>query len=192
MCSVASARRAGEPALQLGAWIEGSHGAYASAWASNVDYASSDAVAEVDAVVGWRGALGDAWRADINLTRFEYAGDDALAYTELIATATWRDRGWVMVGVSNDVFATSARGTYVQAGWRVPLAHNLRLEVAAAQYFLDDAYGRDYRHAQLTAAWTPRPDIELRVLLHAPDADARRLFGDAADPRIEAALQASF
>ncbi|KGQ18755.1 hypothetical protein LF41_288 [Lysobacter dokdonensis DS-58] len=178
------------PALQVGGWIEGSRGWYASAWASNVDYGSaSDAFAELDAVVGWRGEVACDWRGEINLTRFTYPGDGALAYTELIATGTWRERGWLMIGFSNDVFASGARGTYVQAGWRVPLAHDLRIELAAAQYFVSP---HDYRHAQFTAAWTPRADIELRLTLHAPDANARRLFGDPADPRLEAAIQAAF
>lgn len=183
----------GGAALQVGAWVESTRGWYGSAWASNVDYgAASDAVAEVDAVVGWRGALGDGWRGDLNFTRFAYPGDDTLAYTELIGTATWRERGWLMLGLSNDVFATGERGTYLQAGWRFPLPRDVRIEIAAAQYFLDSAYGRDYRHAQLTAAWTPRPNLELRLLLHAPDADARRLSGEAADPRIEGAVQWAF
>lgn len=180
-------------ALQVGAWVEGSRGWYASTWASNVDYgAVSDAAAEVDAVVGWRGAFGDEWKGDVNVTRFEYPGDDALAYSEVIITASWRERGWVLLGLSNDVFASGERGTYVQGGWRFPLPRNLRVEIAAAHYFLRDALGGNYRHAQLAAAWTPRPDVELRLLLHVPDSDARRLFGDAADPRIEGAMQWTF
>lgn len=181
------------PALQAGVRIESEAGFYGSAWASRVDFANApSASAEIDYVIGVRRKLGDDWVGDANATWFTYAGAPELDYLEWIATATWRDRHWIMLGVSSDVFATGRHGTYVQAGTRLPLNDALRIELAGGYYRLHDAYARDYGHAQATLAWLPTSRVELRLSGHLPDHNARVLFGDLAAQRLEASLQATF
>ena len=183
----------GKPALQAGVRFDTASGWYGALWASRVDFgAASDATAEVDAVAGWHGAVSKDWNADLNLTWFRYAGASEFDYVEFIATATWHERAWLMLGASDDVFASGGRGIYAQLGTRVPLGQHVRLELAAAHYQLREAYGRNYRHGQATLALSLYPQIELRLTGHATDRDARALFGDNASPRTELSFQASF
>ena len=90
------------------------------------------------------------------------------------------------------VLVVAFSGSLAWAQSEAPAPGQSDMPALSEQYFLDRAYALDYRHAQLTAAWAPRPDLDLRLLFHVPDANARRLFGDAADRRVEAALQVSF
>lgn len=180
-------------ALQAGARVDTDAGLYAAVWASRVDFASAPAAsAEIDYVIGVHRKLGEDWVGDINATGFTYAGASELNYLEWIATATWRDRRWIMLGASKDVFATGHGGVYAQAGMRIPLDDVLRIELAGGYYWLDRAYARDYAHAQATLALLPHPQVELRLGAHLTDHNARVLFGDLAGPRLEASLQASF
>lgn len=182
-----------DPALQAGARVDTEAGLYAAVWASRIDFAGAPAAsAEIDYVIGVHRKLGEDWVGDINATGFTYAGASELNYLEWIATATWRDRRWLMLGASKDVFATGHGGVYAQAGMRIPLDDALRIELVGGYYWLDRAYGRDYAHAQATLAWLPHPQVELRLGGHLTDHNARVLFGDLAGPRLEASLQASF
>lgn len=183
----------GRPAMQAGARVDGAGGFYGSVWASRVDFPSvRDARAEIDYVLGARQPLGADWVGELSATWFTYSGASELNYLEWIASATWRDRRWVALGVSNDVFATGRSGVYANAGLRVPLDDAMRLEIAAGYYWLDHAYARSYAHAQAAVVWQARPKLELRLSGHLTDQNARRVFGELADPRLEASLQASF
>jgi uncharacterized protein (TIGR02001 family) len=184
----------GDPAVQLGLRVDMESGAYVAVWASNVRFPSApDASTEVDGVLGWRGNLNEQWVGDVNLTRFQYPGTSSrLSYSELIATLTWRERNWILLGYSPDVFASGRYGIYAQLGTRVPLGSRSRIEISGGYYALDEAYGRSYAHAQIVAAWLPHPRVELRLTGHATDSRARVLFGDAGSARLEAAIQASF
>lgn len=180
-------------APQAGLRLDTASGVYASAWASRVVFPSApDARAEIDAVLGVQRALGADWTGDVNATWFTYAGASELNYVEWIATATWRQRRWVTLGVSKDVFATGHTGLYLQAGGRIPLTEATRLELVGGYYRLDRAYRADYPHAQAAFVWVPYAQTELRLTGHLTDSRARDLFGDLADPRLEASLQASF
>lgn len=182
-----------DAALQAGARVDTDAGLYAAVWVSRIDFAGAPAAsAEIDYVIGVRRRLDEDWVGDINATGFTYAGASELNYLEWIATATWRDRRWLMLGASKDVFATGHGGVYAQAGMRIPLDDALRIELAGGYYWLDRAYARDYAHAQATLAWLPHPKVELRLGAHLTDYNARVLFGDLAGPRLEASLQASF
>lgn len=184
----------GDPALQASLRIDAGNGFYAFAWASTIDFPSAPAAtAEVDYVVGWQRKLGANWRGDVNAIWFTYPSDSTdLDYVEMLATATYRDRTWLLLGASNDVFATGMTGVYAQTGTRIPLSDSVRLELVGGYYRLESPYGRSYAHAQLTAAWLMRPKIEFRVTGHRTNQDARVLFGDITSSRIEAAIQASF
>lgn len=180
-------------AWQAGARADGHSGLYGSVWGSRVAFASAPtADAEIDYVAGVRRKLSEDWSGDLNATWFTYARASELNYLEWIATATWRERRWVMLGVSRDVFASGRSGVYAQAGMRVPLNETVRLELVGGYYRLERAYARDYAHAQAALAWQPHPRIEVRLSGHLTDHDARVLFGDLAGPRLEASLQASY
>ena len=183
----------GASALQAGARVDADSGLYGAAWVSKVDFAGTpDASAEIDYIAGWQQKLGGDWSGDLNVTWFTYAGAKELDYLEWIATATWRDRAWLMLGASSDVFATGRTGLYAQAGVRIPVHDTARIEFATGYYRLHRSYGRSYAHAQATVAWQMHPRVELRLSSHLTDHDARAIFGNLAGPRFEAALQASF
>ena len=184
----------GDPAVQAGFKAATEHGLYGSVWGSNVEFATgTNASSEFDFVVGWTGNLTDDWALDVNLTHYRYPGTTVdLNWSELNGTVTWKQNTWAQVGWSNDALATDRNGTYAQLGARAPLGERWRLEGAVGRYWLDDAYGDSYAHAQLGAVWAFKAPFELRVTAHATDASAKRLFPDLAGSRVEAALQASF
>lgn len=184
----------GDPAIQAGVKAAAGNGLYGSVWGSSVEFApDTHASSEFDFVVGWAGPLADDWALDVNLTHYRYPGANVdLDWTELNGTVTWRQNYWAQIGWSNDALATDHHGTYAQLGARLPLNAQWRLEGAVGHYWLDDAYGDSYAHAQLGAAWAFKAPFELRVTAHATDDSAKRLFPDLAGSRVEAALQASF
>jgi len=184
----------GDHAIQAGFKTASGNGLYGSAWGSGVEFApGTHASSEFDFVVGWAGNLADDWALDVNLTHYRYPGTTVdLNWTEFNGTATWKRNYWAQFGWSNDALASGRHGTYAQLGARLPLDAQWRLEGAVGHYWLDEAYGDSYAHAQLGAVWAFKAPFELRVTAHATDDSARRLFPDLAGPRVEAALQASF
>ena len=189
-----SSQSDGDPAVQAGARVSLASGWYASAWGSNVAFTPDNgARSEFDLVAGWSGELAADWSLDANLTRYLYPGTGrALDWTELNATASWKQRAWLQVAHSNDALAGGHRGTYAQLGVRVPFNPRLRMEAALGHYWLAAAQGPDYLHGQLSAIATLAPGWELRGTVHDTDSAAKRLFPGNAGGRWELALQASF
>lgn len=184
----------GDPAVQAGFKATTGNGVYGAVWGSNVEFApDTHASSELDATVGWGGALSEDWALDVNLTHYRYPSTTVdLNWTEAIGTLTWKQNYWAQLGCSNDALATGESGTYVQLGAKVPLGDSVRLEAAAGYYALDDAYDDSYAHAQLGAVWAFKAPFELRVTAHATDSSAKALFPGLTGSRVEAALQASF
>lgn len=184
----------GDPAVQAGVRLAGDAGWYGSVWASNVEFApDTHASSEFDVVLGWAGALSDAWALDLNLTHYRYPSTTVdLNWTELVATATLKQNYWLQLAHSTEALGTPDAGTYAQVGAKFPVSETLRIETALGHYWLDDAYGESYSHAQLGGVWAFKAPFELRVTAHATDASAKRLFPGLAGSRVEAALQASF
>ena len=184
----------GDPAVQAGFKVAGESGFYGMVWGSNVEFApETHASSELDFIVGWSGALGDTVALDVNFTHYHYPSATVdLNWIEVIATATWQQNYWLTVGYSNDALATDEAGTYTQIGAKFPIGDTFRFEAAVGQYWLDDAYGEDYAHAQFGAVWTFKAPFEVRVTAHDTDGAAKRLFPGLAGARIEAALQVSF
>lgn len=184
----------GDPAVQAGIRLAGESGWYGAVWGSSVEFApETHASSELDFTVGWSVDVADDWTLDVNLTRYAYPATTIdLDWNELIGTATWRDNYWLQAAWSDDALATGSSGTYAQIGARLPLGEQVRVEAAVGRYWLEDAYGDDYAHAQLGAVWAFRAPFELRVTAHDTDAAAGRLFPGLAGSRVEAALQASF
>ena len=184
----------GDPALQAGFRAAGDSGFYASAWGSNVEFAAgTHARSEFDLSLGWARGFGDDWAIDVNLLHYRYpAATPDLDWTELNGTLTHAGNYWLSVGWSHEALGGDASGLYTQVGARFPFGERFRLEAAAGHYALDQAHGDSYLHGLLSAVWTIKAPLELRVTAHATDAAAKDLFGeDFAGHRIEAALQAS-
>lgn len=184
----------GDPTVQAGVRVAADNGLYASVWGSNVEFApETHASSELDFIAGWSGDLSDDFALDVNLTHYAYLSTTVdLDWTELLATATWKGNYWLQAGWSNDALASGEAGTYAQLGAKLPLGDAFRLEGAVGHYWLDDAYGESYLHAQLGAVWAFKAPFELRVTAHDTDGSAERLFPGLAGSRVEAALQASF
>ncbi|BCT92483.1 hypothetical protein LYSHEL_15070 [Lysobacter helvus] len=182
----------GEPAVQAGVKVAGASGVYASLWGTNVDYGpAADASTEFDATVGWGTALSDDWSVDVNLLRYVYPSTRIdLDWTEANGTLMFRDRAWLSLGYSREALGGDDAGLYALVGGRLPVNDRLNLELAVGHYFLQQ---RDYTHAQLSAVFALAGPLSLRFTAHTTDSNAKRIFGDnAAGPRIEAALQATF
>ena len=182
-----------KPAVQAGIKLAGESGLYASAWGSNVRFASAtDAASEFDLTIGWGRKLGKDWALDVSALRYIYPDTRGLDWNEVNASATWRDRALVGVGHSSNAMATHGNGTYVSAGVRIPANDELRFEAGAAHYALSDALG-DYTHGWASAVWAFKAPFEARLTVHGTDGAAKARFGrDVAGTRIEAALQAAF
>jgi len=182
----------GEPAAQAGIKWAAKSGAYASLWASNVDFGpGSDATSEWDLAVGWNATLPVKQLAlDAYVLHYRYPSiAAALDWTELNGTLTVAQRYWVSVGYSPEALGSDNDGVYAQLGARFPVHERLRFEAAFARYFLDASYS----HGQLSAVWTFKVPFEVRLSAHATDRQAKTLFGAAnAGTRFEAALQTSF
>lgn len=189
-----SSQSDGDPAVQASARIALASGWYASVWGSNVSFRPDNgARSEFDLVAGWSGELASDWSLDANLTRYVYPGTGrSLDWTELSATASWKQRLWLQLAHSSDALAGGQRGTYAQLGARLPVGERLRLEAAVGHYWLDRVQGPDYLHGQLSAIATLGPGWELRATVHDTDSAARRLFPGNAGGRWEVALQRSF
>lgn len=185
----------GDPALQVGVRATAANGFYASAWGSQIDYGpvlGTDA--EVDLIAGWNRNLGTRWNLDLNLTRYRYPGTRGgvnLDYNEILATLTLDQRGWLLLGWSENVFASHRRGIYLEAGARFPLSAAFRFETIAAHYDLDAAYGRSYRRAQLSAIYTLGA-VDLRASGHWTSDGAEQLFPQVAGSRFEIAALWNF
>lgn len=187
-----------DPAVQAGLKLQHvPSGFYGALWSSNVDYGDEiGSNAELDLVLGWGHSFSDDVALDLNLTRYTYPGTNdefELDYNELIGTLTFRQKYWLQVGWSNDVFASDAAGTYVQVAGKWPFADAWRVEALAAHYFLDyDAYDSDYSHAQLSLVYAWK-QLEFRLSGHFTDGNAKDLFGDRlAGTRAEAAVNFAF
>lgn len=183
-----------DPAVQAGARATHATGLYASLWGSNVAFEPDiGARSEFDAVLGWSGELAPHWSLDATATRYLYPSTGrALDWTELSATATFRQRAWLQLAHSRDALAGGHPGTYAQIGVRLPLSGATRLEAAYGHYALARAQARDYQHVQLSVVHAIAPQWELRATGHATDNAARHLFPGNAGTRLEVALQATF
>lgn len=185
----------GDPALQAGLKVAADSGFYASVWGSNVSFGPEvGADTEFDFTAGWSGSLGQDWALDANVLHYRYPGSEVdLDWTELNVTITYRDNYWLAVGYSPEALGSDDSGVYTLVGARFPINERFRLEVAVGHYALDAVYDESYWHGQLSAIWSPRQAVELRVTAHATDANAKSNFGDSyAGSRVEAAATVSF
>lgn len=192
-----STQTQGDPAVQAGFKLSGDSGLYASVRASSVKFApGTGASSEFDFSAGWGKNISENWALDANLLRYQYPGANVdLNWTELNGTLTYRGNYWLSLGYSNEAMGYDASGTYALVGAKFPLGERFRIEADAAHYFLNDAVvaKNGYSHGWVSAVWTLKAPLELRLTGHFTDANAEAIFGDNyASSRFEAALQTSF
>lgn len=190
-----STQTQGDLAAQAGFRLSGTSGFYSSAWASNVRFApETGASTEFDFTVGWADKLSDDWALDVSVLRYQYPSTEVdLDWTEVDGTLTYAGNYWLTLGYSPEALGSSDQGLYAQVGAKFPIHQRFRIEAAAGHYFLHDVYGKSYSHAQLSAIWTMKGPLELRLTAHVTDSNAEDIFGAPfAGDRFEAAVQASF
>ena len=132
---------------------------------------------------------------DLNFTRYTYPGTAdgfELDYSEVVATLTWDSAGWLLIGYSDDVFASGTTGVYYQAGLRFALPRGFRLELLGGHYALDGYEAGAYAHAQVSGIYAWKR-LEFRLSGHFTDDNAAEISGEQlTGDRAEAAISFSF
>ncbi|MDP5279255.1 TorF family putative porin [Sphingomonas sp. DG1-23] len=82
----------GKPALQVSAELDGGAGFYLGGFGSWVPHGGGSAAVEMDAILGWRGAVGGALAFEGNVAWYHYPGAADCDYAETTATLGW-ERG---------------------------------------------------------------------------------------------------
>ena len=140
-----------DPALQVELVAEHASGFYAGGFASNVDFGDPDDGIdyEVEAYVGWAGALGEATELDVYVSRIAYPGhngaDYDTDYTELQARLTFAETWYAGAAYSPDIFNLGGKGWYWYGGTALPLGDTgFTFNAQLGHYDLDDAAGDSY------------------------------------------------
>lgn len=130
------------PALQGGVGYSWTNGLYVGAWASNVDFGHSDPTdAEIDTFVGWNGDVSDKVNLDVQLVRYNYAGEpDGVnyAYNELVGKATIAENYTVTLGYTNDYLNTDTDSTYLGLGGSWGIGKDVNLTASVGYTTLDN------------------------------------------------------
>ena len=189
-----SSQTLGKPAIQAGLKAALDSGLYGAWSGSSVNFGPAvNASSELDLIAGWNHDLSQDWNYDINLTHYLYPGSSKpLNWTELGMMLSWQNTVWLQTAVSNQVFATSYTGRFVQLGARYPFNDTVRFEIAVEHYVLPRRYAHDYSDALASVIWSLNKTITVRLSGHHADNGAKRLFPGQASSRLDLALQASF
>jgi len=98
-------------------------GIYLSAWGSNVnliDPQGSQAVVELDTVIGITNPIGENFTYDISLARYNYPKASGLNYNELLTVGTYRFLKGT-IGYSPNVYNLHRTGTYYEGAVILPI-----------------------------------------------------------------------
>jgi uncharacterized protein (TIGR02001 family) len=189
-------QNAEDPTVQGAVDYSHESGFYAGIWGSGVDFGDDAPKLEIDTYVGFGFPIGEAFKGDIQLVRYNYAlGDNGsdFAYNELIGKLTFA--GWLTgtIGYSNDVFATDETGIYYALGATHTFENGFTLFGGAGYYDLDDIYdGADsYTDWNLGVSQDFGP-VNLSLSYVDTNSDGEVLFGDIADNRVILAAKIGF
>jgi uncharacterized protein (TIGR02001 family) len=171
-------------------------GLYAGIWASGVDFGSEGPDAEVDTYVGFGFPIGESFKGDIQVLRYNYVGGSNgsdFAYNEVIGKLTYADFITGTIGWSNDVFATDETGIYYGLSAKHGWESGTSVFGGVGYYDLDDIYeGADgYIDWNLGVAQTFGP-AEVSLTYFDTDSDGSDLFGDLAGNRVVLAAKIAF
>lgn len=182
----------GAPALQAGMQLDWKSGWYFAPWASNVNFEpGGNEHGELDLAVGWAGEAGKGWALDVSLVRYTYPGHSELNASDLIVTATHKERYFVSLSLSEDALGLGDAGGWIETGGRWSLRKHLGLEVAAGRYVLPSLRNDGYSALRLELTF-PFEHVTPRLDVHWASDEARDAFGEAADARVEAAVDFEF
>ncbi len=114
----------GNPALQFGLDYQHGSGWFGGAWATTVDLNStfSNRDLEFDYYAGFLFEGDSDWTATLTLLRYTYPGASGLYnynHNELLVSAAWKNRYFVELGYTNDLYGLDWIGKYwaVRAEW---------------------------------------------------------------------------
>lgn len=184
-----------DPAFQASFDYAHESGFYAGIWGSGVDFGPGTPNAEIDTYVGYALPLGDVFKADFQVVRYNYVGGDesAFEYNELIGKLTWNDTITGTLGYSNDVFNTGETGIYYGIGATHGWESGTKVFGGVGYYDLGDAYtaADGYVDWNLGVAQA-FGSFELSLTYVDTDSDGTELFGDVAGNRVVAAAKVTF
>jgi uncharacterized protein (TIGR02001 family) len=180
-----------DPAFQAGVTYFHASGFYAGVWGSTIDFTADGAGyddgadAEIDTFVGYKWALADDWKLDLQLIRYNYPGTEDgydFDYNEFLAKLIWKDNYSLLLGYSNDVFNTDEAGTYLALSGSWGLPRDFILTATLGRYDLDDAYSNSYTE---TALGIKRAFGKFTLAVAYSDTHGGSdIFGNLADDRV--------
>ncbi|MDX1676230.1 TorF family putative porin [Arsukibacterium sp.] len=127
------------PAIQGGLTLTDTSGFYVSVWGSSVDFGGQGTL-EFDVMLGWSGAINDAWTADVGIMRYgypntEFAGSN---FYELYGSLSYQDFTFGLA-YSDDYYANAGTYFYLYGGYSYALTDNLALDLHVGQNEYDDS-----------------------------------------------------
>lgn len=171
-------------------------GFYAGVWASGVDFGDEGPDAEVDTYLGFGFPIGEQFKGDIQVLRYNYVGGrngSDFAYNEVIAKLVYADFLTGLVGYSNDVFATDETGIYYMLSAKHAWDSGLSVFGGVGYYDLDDIYDAadGYVDWNLGVAQTFGP-AEISLTYTDTDSDGSDIFGGIAGNRVVLTAKVAF
>ncbi|UXI69140.1 TorF family putative porin [Tahibacter amnicola] len=189
-----------DPAIQGGVTYSHESGFYAGVWGSAVDFTPDNADyddgadMEVDTFIGYNWGINEDWKLDLQFIRYNYPGTEDgydYDYNELLTKIIFKENYSLLVGYSNDVFATDETGIYygLSGSWELP--HEFILSATLGHYDLDDSYDHSYTE---TVLGVKRTWGHFTVALSYSDTSGggEDIFGKLADDRVILTLSADF
>jgi uncharacterized protein (TIGR02001 family) len=172
-------------------------GFYAGAWTAPVDYNdASGANYELDLYVGYKRSFGDDFIADLQYIRYIYpdSHDVDLEYHELVARLTFFQRALLLVGFSDDTFASGYNGLYTNFSYSWKLPRNFNLITGIGHYRFDHRHFAGADDYMDYCIGLNRVFGKLDATLSFIDTNERgdRLFGRSAGRRLVLLLKYTF
>ncbi|HEX4045510.1 MAG TPA: TorF family putative porin [Gammaproteobacteria bacterium] len=138
------------PAAQGGITYTFPIGLYLNVWGSNVKFTGTDATVELDTIIGWRGGIGDNFKYDINVDRYNYPGARELNYNELNILVNYRFIQ-ASIGYSANAYNFHKTGIYYNGGinYDIPPQYifnwqGMNFQALLGHYSLPRAAGNSY------------------------------------------------
>ena len=188
----------GDPALQLGAEVGFESGFYMGAWASTIDISngpSRQRDLEVNYYAGFSLDASDSWRISAGAVSYNFPGQTGNVdydYVEYLLGGSFKDRVWLDVAYSPDLYNTGYSTTNVELYAEWPVGSIWAIGGGVGYYDTSNLTGRSYYYGQLgVTAYLRWINIDLRA--HATD-DWVPIIStpDRADPRVALTLQVPF
>lgn len=138
------------PALQGSLSYQLPLGIYLNMWGSNVRFEDSPATVEIDSVIGVKNTIGEDFRYDISVARYNYPGARLMNYNEMNSVFNYH---FIQLGYSYsaNVYNTHATGQYYQGGinYGIPATYlfniqDVTLTALLGHYSLPKAAGNSY------------------------------------------------